>query len=294
MERRRRGAIRLRSNVVFVEHGQIPEPVWDLVPGEIVETYEPHYLDRPLISRKRQRDERGYYLSCTYCHRLAHEIGRGGCEDPRCDAPHPDSDEVNRNRARYHEALELIALEREHLDERHPGTEEEELQPLLDPEAAVERLFGAQSTAITTDERARGPEVAVAPAAPVAPAQLAARAALALAAAQTGRFTDGYCSTPSDNLVDALTLGQARAALADVARGDGSELRERGSAPPKFHAAHSSCALAVNTFAAWIGRESWLQIGGRAGFTSIRFETGFPTGLSGNPPTVDVQLMGRY
>jgi hypothetical protein len=47
-------------------------------------------------------------------------------------------------------------------------------------------------------------------------------------------------------------------------------------------------ALAVNTFAAWIGREGFLSLAGRTGFTKLRFEAKFTTGLQGSPPNLDV------
>src|SRR5688500_505278 len=84
-ERRHRGEIRLRSNVVLSGDQSAKRAAWELVPGEIVEQYKPHFLSER-GSSKRQRDERGYYLECSYCHRLAHEIGREGCADPRCAA----------------------------------------------------------------------------------------------------------------------------------------------------------------------------------------------------------------
>ena len=42
-----------------------------------------------------------------------------------------------------------------------------------------------------------------------------AKQALVERAARTDRFVAGYCATPIDNLIDTITLGQARAAFAD-------------------------------------------------------------------------------
>lgn len=289
----RRGGVRIRSNVVFAKNGRAAEESWAHVPGEIVEIHKPGYLRGALTSQKRQRDERGYYLECSYCHRLAHQIGREGCEDPRCGLSRPSPESVERNRARHHEALELIALEREHLAEQGlAGTEEDsELPPVLSPEAAVERLLGRESVEPPEAPEQPSPEV-IPPDVDTAGTIKAARAALVDAAEATGRFAAGYCAAPMDNLVDTLVLGQARQALDDLAHGDGSELTPSETTPPKFHAAHSSSALAVNTFAAWIGREQWLLIGEHAGFASLKFEAKFPTGLAGRPPNLDVYLSG--
>ena len=42
--------------------------------------------------------------------------------------------------------------------------------------------------------------------------------------------------------------------------------------PPKFHAAHSSAALAVNAFAPWTKEPQSLALAGLRGFEEIRFE----------------------
>ena len=89
-----------------------------------------------------------------------------------------------------------------------------------------------------------------------------------------------------------MTLGQG-AALDQLAAGSGQELSADADAGPKFCAAHSSSALAVNTFGAWIGREGFLTLAGRTGFTGLRFEAKFPTGLKGNPPNLDVVADSR-
>lgn len=279
-----RGAIRLRSNVVLEALDRTAlDRAWHLVPGEIVETYRTRHLEGPLSATQRQRDENGVYISCALCRRPNHQIAREGCADSRCPAPRPDSAEVARNRARHHEALELMALEREHLTaEDH---DEEPLVPIIAPEAAVERLLGPRASVSLVEETPARQTTG-------SPGQAAARAALSRAAAQTGRFTDGYCVTPVDNLVETLTLGQARRALSDLAQGDGSELEPRAALPPKFCAAYSSAALAVNTFGAWIGNESWLQIAGKVGFANLEFETKFPTGLQGRAPNLDVYISG--
>src|SRR2546423_3193053 len=93
----------------------------------------------------------------------------------------------------------------------------------------------------------------------------------------------------ADNLRQQLSSG----ALVDFKRGSGGELRERGIRPPKMHALRSSAALSVNVFDYWRTRDpAPLQqaLGLRDRITRISFEENFPTGLSGNPPAVDVLL----
>lgn len=121
-----------------------------------------------------------------------------------------------------------------------------------------------------------------------------AKRALVEVAAETGRFVESYCESPVDNLVDTLTLGQTRAVLDQIAGGDGAELKPRASGSPKFCASYSSAALAVNTFAAWMGREPWLILAGRSGFTRLEFEVKFPTGLQGRSPNLDVVATGSH
>ena len=121
-----------------------------------------------------------------------------------------------------------------------------------------------------------------------------AKRALVAAAAETGRFVGSYCESPVDNLVDTLTLGQMRSALDQIGRGDGAELKPRVSGSPKFCASYSSAALAVNTFAAWMGREPWLILAGQSGFTRLEFEVKFPTGLQGRSPNLDVVAAGSH
>src|SRR3954447_21883765 len=113
-ERDRRGATRLRSNVVMITDNAAREAASGLIPGEIIEQYKPHWLSMR-GARHRQRAENGYYAPCSYCERRAHEIGRDGCDDPRCVA-RPSDAQVAAARARHEDALAMIAAEREHID----------------------------------------------------------------------------------------------------------------------------------------------------------------------------------
>lgn len=300
--RHRRGDIRLRSNVVLTGDENATAAAWkSVVPGEIVHLYKPHLVAVDGLSQ-RQRDERGYYLECVECHRLAHEIGRDGCTNARCIAP-PSDASVAAAHARHEDALQLIAAEREHLEAKTVETEREELRELLDPEAAVARYLGLAAighAGESESESESGPEPEADPQLDVELGQLETRAvvrakrALVVAAAETGRFLGSYCESPLDNLVDTLTLGQTRAALAQIGGGDGAELKPRTSGSAKFCASYSSAALAVNTFAAWMGREPWLILAGRSGFTRLEFEVKFPTGLQGKSPNLDVVATGSH
>ena len=55
-------------------------------------------------------------------------------------------------------------------------------------------------------------------------------------------------------LVGDITVGQARTALDDLAEGAGGELRPGKGGSPPFCSAESSAALALNSFAAFVGR----------------------------------------
>jgi hypothetical protein len=98
----------------------------------------------------------------------------------------------------------------------------------------------------------------------------------------------GCVRTLSDNLRAPLDDSM----LAEFARG--SELAPRPTQPARAHSLCSSAALVVNVFAYWRGRDqapllAALGVGGPGG-TRLEFEAPLPTGLPGDPPTVDVAL----
>jgi hypothetical protein len=75
--------------------------------------------------------------------------------------------------------------------------------------------------------------------------------------------------------------------------GSGSELRDTPGHRAKMRAAHSSSALAVNVFDAWVDRDTRplvRALGLEPVLVNVRFEAQFPTGLPGNPPNLDVAL----
>lgn len=91
----------------------------------------------------------------------------------------------------------------------------------------------------------------------------------------------GYVARPELNLLPEVQLEDFRA---DLAQGSGDELAG------KFLAAHSSSALAVNTFGPWRSNPQSLQLLGQTGFTALQFERKCPTGLPGIPPNLDLVL----
>ena len=93
-------------------------------------------------------------------------------------------------------------------------------------------------------------------------------------------------------LADTLHAPLDEAALAELQRG--SELTPRATQPARAHSLCSSAALVVNVFAYWRGRDQSplleaLGVGGPGG-TRLELEAPLPTGLPGDPPTVDVAL----
>lgn len=73
---------------------------------------------------------------------------------------------------------------------------------------------------------------------------------------------------------------------AELEQGDGRELQG------KFRAAHSSSALAVNSFARFKSAVDQLSVGGWSGFDSMRFEAKCSAGILGRrSPNLDVLLV---
>lgn len=95
------------------------------------------------------------------------------------------------------------------------------------------------------------------------------------------RTGTGYVDSPVQNLLPGVHMGQFQN---DLLQGAGHELQGH------FCAAHSSSALAVNTFAWFKHRLGDLQLLGWHGFDRLQFEYRAPTGLGGTPPNLDVAL----
>ena len=97
----------------------------------------------------------------------------------------------------------------------------------------------------------------------------------------------GYLNSYESNLFQTMNP-QSKLAFD---QGSGSELRDRPTAPAKMRALHSSSALAVNFFDAWVGADTQplveiFDLGAQP--VNIRFEGQYPTGLPGKPPNLDV------
>jgi len=99
----------------------------------------------------------------------------------------------------------------------------------------------------------------------------------------------GYLTDVASNLLRPIN-SKTRLAFEN---GSGSELQDTPTRPAKMKALHSSSALAVNVFDSWVSRDksalqAALQIDRE--ISSVSFESQFPTGLTGNPPNLDVTL----
>ena len=99
-----------------------------------------------------------------------------------------------------------------------------------------------------------------------------------------------YVSDFRDNL---LSRVDTRDFEDDIRKGDGHELRwyNHGRSPPKFNAAYSSTALAVNTFGPFRRQIGDLAMFDLRGFVSLHFEAKLPTGVS--VPNLDVLCEGN-
>jgi hypothetical protein len=94
----------------------------------------------------------------------------------------------------------------------------------------------------------------------------------------------GYVTNASHNLVEGVHLTDFEA---DLRQGDGNEMEG------KFRAAHSSSALAVNTFAPFRTNATALRLPGSSDFTELSFERKCPHGLLGRrSPNLDVVACG--
>lgn len=80
----------------------------------------------------------------------------------------------------------------------------------------------------------------------------------------------GYVCVARQNLIDGIELSDIEA---DFRQGNGNELEK------KFRAAHSSSALAANTFAPFKSKFDDLQLFGAGGFKSLHFERKCPNGV---------------
>jgi hypothetical protein len=97
---------------------------------------------------------------------------------------------------------------------------------------------------------------------------------------------NGYVADIRLNLIEGVRCEDFEP---DLLQGDGNELKE------KFRAAHSSSALAVNVFAPFKSRRSWLRLPGGEAFELLNFERKCPHGLAGRrPPNLDLVADGPH
>jgi hypothetical protein len=95
---------------------------------------------------------------------------------------------------------------------------------------------------------------------------------------------NGYVTNASQNLIKGVRLADFEA---DLRQGDGNEMEG------KFRAAHSSSALAVNTFAPFKTNAASLKLPGGSDFIELSFERKCPHGLLGRrSPNLDVVALG--
>ncbi|MDE2733606.1 MAG: hypothetical protein OXI72_04380 [Gemmatimonadota bacterium] len=94
----------------------------------------------------------------------------------------------------------------------------------------------------------------------------------------------GYVNSFRDNLVPLVCAEDFEE---ELQQGDGNEL------DCKFRAAHSSSALAVNSFGPFKRCKADLKILDAEPFGSLHFERKCPTGLRGNAPNLDIFLEGE-
>jgi len=119
-----------------------------------------------------------------------------------------------------------------------------------------------------------------------------AAAARLAAGLPSAKFRDGYPAYVRD-IDDNLIAGVTRHDFADdLLGGDGVEFAEIGARPPRFCAAHSSAAIAVNTFAPFRRTPERLAFAGHSGFALARFGKRLSTGLTGAPPPLAFYAAG--
>lgn len=90
---------------------------------------------------------------------------------------------------------------------------------------------------------------------------------------------NGYTLEMEENLISGV---RPEDFVSDLMQGDGNELGG------KFRAAHSSSALAVNTFAPFKADPRALRLPGGVRFTGLSFERKCPHGLRGTSPNLDL------
>lgn len=123
------------------------------------------------------------------------------------------------------------------------------------------------------------------PLAPIRKSQAQAALRKRLAATNSQVDARGYVNTPQENLLPGVDMTQFEN---DLKEGDGDELRM------KFCAAHSSAALAVNTFAPFKTNPVGLHLLGNSGAMELRFEKQLTVVPGRRPANLDVWIRGEH
>ena len=110
---------------------------------------------------------------------------------------------------------------------------------------------------------------------------LALATALAESPAKPSVDSQGYVSDWRHNLVPSIDQQGIAQIEDDIGAGGGNELAK------KLRAAHSSAALAANSFVKWLDDPTFSLVG-HSGFNDCQLERKFPTGLQGQPPNLDL------
>jgi hypothetical protein len=118
--------------------------------------------------------------------------------------------------------------------------------------------------------------------APLAACRLALHNGLLASAPHSVLDENGYVGAASQNLIEGVRLEDFEV---DLLQGDGNELKG------KFRAAHSSSALAVNTFAPFKTHLDALRLPGGSGFDYLHFEQKCPHGLLGRRSPLRLQRL---
>jgi hypothetical protein len=102
----------------------------------------------------------------------------------------------------------------------------------------------------------------------------------------------GYVQRTADALLPTFSAATRAAIEADLGGKRGSELVGRPDRRAKFYAAHSSAALAANTFGPFLREHTPVPIGRCVYEGQVALEAECPTGLRGTPPTLDCLVDG--
>ena len=118
----------------------------------------------------------------------------------------------------------------------------------------------------------------------LAASRSALKAALIAARPDVVLDRNGYVGDARENLIEGVSIADFEA---DLLQGDGNELAG------KFRAAHSSSALAVNTFGRFKSRPRELVLAASRGFDAVQFERKCPHGIIGRrSPNLDLLAEG--